>query len=564
MIIKNLKPQYIFLLAGMFLLFSCKSQKEVSKDNSESGGTPPKIVNIVNFIRDIEPRDLNITRDTLYQTVVSQLEMMQKHQLKGTFLLQYDALIDIKYQDLLKNLPKDSIEIGAWWEIPQPMVEEAGLKWRGRYPWDWHPDVGFATGYTPKEREKLVDVYMDKFKSIFGYYPKTAASWFIDAHTLNYMYEKYHIVASANCKDQYGTDGYTLWGGYWNQAYYPSKLNSYMPAQHAENQIQVPIFRMLGSDPIRQYDTGLDNERQGVITLEPVYPESGGSEEWVDWYFKEFIAGEPMAFAYVQAGQENSFIWSQVKDGFAIQLPLIAKLRDAGKIKVETLEESGTWFKQQFKTTPATSVTVTEDINGGDKKTVWFNSKYYRTNLLWEANTLRIRDIHLFDEKIKSPYYDKVLTSNQASFFTLPVVDGYLWSTSEELAGLRLYSEKDGEKVLIEGGTPHVTNKKEGTLQIDWPLISLKGNLLITMNEKVMIIKLESSEKVDWFLDFTAPRKNKLPFVDINGNNIVCEFQGESYSINTIKGSFSKPGESPIFRLIPSENKISIDFSVRN
>ena len=30
-----------------------------------------------------------------------------------------------------------------------------------------------------------------------------------------------------------GTDGYTLWGGYWNQAYYPSRLNSYMPAQHS-------------------------------------------------------------------------------------------------------------------------------------------------------------------------------------------------------------------------------------------------------------------------------------------------------------------------------------------
>ena len=35
--------------------------------------------------------------------------------------------------------------------------------WRGRFPWDWHADVGFATGYTPEEREKLVDVYMNDF-----------------------------------------------------------------------------------------------------------------------------------------------------------------------------------------------------------------------------------------------------------------------------------------------------------------------------------------------------------------------------------------------------------------
>lgn len=85
-------------------------------------------------------------------------------------------------------------------------------------------------------------------------------------------------MASCNCKDQYGTDGYTLWGGYWNQAYYPSRLNGYMPAQTQEGQIPVPVFRMLGSDPIYQYDTGLGHSIQGVITLEPVYGDAGGSE----------------------------------------------------------------------------------------------------------------------------------------------------------------------------------------------------------------------------------------------------------------------------------------------
>ena len=86
-------------------------------------------------------------------------------------------------RQLLKSLPVDSFEIGAWWEIPQPLVEKAGMKWRGRYPWDWHADVGFSTGYTPEEREKLTDVYMSDFKKIFGYYPKSVGSWFIDAHT---------------------------------------------------------------------------------------------------------------------------------------------------------------------------------------------------------------------------------------------------------------------------------------------------------------------------------------------------------------------------------------------
>ena len=61
-----------------------------------------------------------------------------------------------------------------------------------------------------------------------------------------------------------------------------------MPAQTEEGQIPVPIFRMLGSDPIYQYDDGLGQERQGVISLEPVYEKAGMDRRWVD-YFLESI-----------------------------------------------------------------------------------------------------------------------------------------------------------------------------------------------------------------------------------------------------------------------------------
>lgn len=115
----------------------------------------PRIVNIINFVRLLEPRDSAITEDVLYQTVVKQVEMMRKYHLVGTFLLQYDALIDNRYQALLKSLPRDSFEIGAWWEIPQPLVEKAGFKWRGRYAWDWRANIGFSTGYTPGNGSNL-------------------------------------------------------------------------------------------------------------------------------------------------------------------------------------------------------------------------------------------------------------------------------------------------------------------------------------------------------------------------------------------------------------------------
>lgn len=423
----NFKGMFVTLLFGIIIsLFSFQTSGKFEKLTHKP--TRPKIINIINFVRLLEPRNEKIAEKVLFETTANQLEIMRRFHLGGTFLLQYDALIDSRYQSLLKGLPTDSFEIGAWWEIPQPLVENAGMKWRGRYPWDWHADVGFSTGYTPEEREKLVDVYMQDFKKIFGYYPKSVGSWFIDEHTLNYMYHKYKIIASCNCKDQIGTDGYTRWGGYWNQAYYPSKTNAYMPAQNEENQISVPVFRMLGSDPVRQYDNGIGNKHQGVITLEPVYPKSGGDSTWINWYLNEFIDGECMEFAYTQAGQENSFIWSSVEKGFKIQIQLIAQLRGQNKVKVETLAESGTWFKKHYKVTPATSVTVNEDLEKLDVKTVWFNRRYNRANLFWENGGLRFRDIHLFDEDFESKYLTERVNSNECFFFTLPFVDGYVWS----------------------------------------------------------------------------------------------------------------------------------------
>jgi hypothetical protein len=521
----------------------------------------PKIVNIVNFIRLLEPRDAKITQDVLYQTVVKQVEIMKKYNLGGTFLLQYDALMDKRYQTLLASLPKGSFEVGAWWEIPQPLVENAGMKWRGRYPWDWRANIGFSTGYTPAEREKLIDVYFADFKKIFGYYPKSIASWFIDAHSLNYMYEKYHIVASANCKDQYGTDGYTLWGGYWNQAYYPSKINSYMPAQHVEKQIPVPIFRLLGSDPVRQYDTGISSSRQGVITLEPVYHFGGGDSTWVNWFFKALVDDKSVNFNYTQAGQENSFTWDAMKKGFEIQMPLIAKLRNKHKVRVETMERSGTWFKKNYKVTPPTSFTVSKDITGSDLKTAWYNSRFYRINILWEHNTLRIRDIHLFDEKFPSVYETEPVTSNECVFFTLPIVDGYIWSKPKQLAGLRIKALIDGNEVALEGGDPKFTKTATGALHISWALTTIKGSFEIEMSEGQLKMNLVSNTKTDWYFDLTTTADAKLPFTGISASKIDCQFENVNYSLKATKGSFSKPDNGAILRLRPTQNTITLNMA---
>lgn len=522
-------------------------------------GEKPRIVNIINFIRQVEPRSAEITEDVLYETVHEQVKLLTKYKLTGTFLLQYDALINQRYQELLKKETERGTEVGAWWEITQPHVEAAGLKWRGRYSWDWHADVGFATGYSPEEREKLVDVYMEKFKSIFGKYPASVGSWFIDAHSLGYMYDKYGITASCNCKDQVGTDGYTLWGGYWNQAYYPSRLNGYMPAQTAKGQIPVPVFRMLGSDPIYQYDTGVGHTIQGVITLEPVYGDAGGSEKWVRHFFKSIFEDPCLGFNYTQAGQENSFTWDAMRKGLEMQIPILAALQEQGKIRIETLETSGKWFKKKYPLTPATSVTTLTDTYDQGQKTVWFNSRYYRANLLWEKNTIRFRDIHLFDENMESDYLTQAGTSSQCVYTTCPIMDGFRWSAPNDLAAIRLYTLNDDnrpEEIMLDTMLVKVIGNKATEI-----ICRTKANLEYTFILSEKQIEVKSNDPGRWMLKLNVAHGKVLPLNVENKRILKSQMKDISYGILCKKGTMAHKENHILF--IPQKNRIVMDCSDR-
>ncbi|MDB5146684.1 MAG: hypothetical protein JWQ57_704, partial [Mucilaginibacter sp.] len=247
--------------------------------------------------------------------------------------------------------------------------------------------------------------------------------------------------------------------------------------------------------------------------------------------------------------------------GFEIQMPLIARLRDEHKIRVETMETSGRWFKKQYKVTPATSFTVSHDLGESDLKTVWFNSRFYRVNLLWENGNLRIRDLHLFDESFPSVYTKQVATSNECTFFTLPVIDGYIWSKPDQIAGLRLKALINGNEVLLTGKDPVFTHPTPQSLHISWPLISVKGAFEIDLNEKQLAMKLLSKQVDNWYFDMTTAAGVKLPFEAIQDKQINCSFEGTQYIFKATKGTFSEPGNGTVFRLKPQANAIAFDLS---
>ncbi|HEY4414122.1 MAG TPA: hypothetical protein VGO57_00400 [Verrucomicrobiae bacterium] len=520
---------------------------------------PPRIVNIYNFIRNSDYRLPN-SEEILYEATRHEIELIKPTGLPATWALQYDALINPRYQKLLKEQLGTNDEIAAWWEIPQPLAEKAGLKWRGQHEWDSQANVGFSPGYTPEERRKLVDVYMADFKVIFGYYPRTVGSWFIDEVTLEYMAEKYGIVASCNCKDQVGTDGYTLWGGYWNQAYYPSRLNAYMPAQTKAGQIDVPVFRMLGSDPIYQ------GYSPGMWTLEPVYPEAGGSSDWVAWFMNNLIHQPSLAFAFTQAGQENSFGWKAMKTGLTLQVALFAEQAKTGEIQVMTLAQAGQWFREHYSLTPPTAVVYLNDWKHEGRKTVWYDSRFYRLNILWEKGAFYIRDLHCFDENVVSPTHDKILATTSLAYETLPVMDAALWSGAGKAGMWPVLLSTDGKTLpLAPDGPPVVQELNKTDLSINQPLRGGGVFSIVCEENKVIFTGVDGLGKpLPWAWDLVGGDQQKMVVQKVMPNSISYQQGGVNYQIQPASGAgFCQQLDNGAIRIGPdSSGKLTLMLAV--
>ena len=424
-----------------------------------------KIMNLVNFVRGVEPRE---PEKDLFEPVVRELEVNRRYGFKSTVLLQYDALLrdDIRSLFSDREANKD-VEPGLWFEMNRPLTEAVGIEWRGRpgYDWDWFVDPGFLMAYTPEERVKLIDEAFRKFNELFGFYPKVAGSWLLDAFSMKYMSEKYKLSAMCICREQFAVDAYTLWGGYYTGGYYPSVKNALCPAKTKDYQIDTPVFRMLGLDPIYGYDearypTGV----WGCNTMEPVWT-SGSDRRIMEWYMDVYYKAPCLSYAYATTGQENSFGWPCIEKGYLVQAELLHDMVLKGEVNVETLGETGERFKSLYSVTPACALTALKDRTDNGLKAVWYDSPSYRAGLIAEpGGRIFLRDLNVFDERYEERYLEKPCRSWDARYDNLPVVDNRLWSKDGAESYLMICEDADPSTVAAseEGDVLTVEFRRSG------------------------------------------------------------------------------------------------------
>ncbi len=386
----------------------------------------------MNFVRACDERDENYI-ENLFNITKGELELVNELQIENTFLLQYDALCDERYVKLFKENASEKTELGLWLEIVEPLTSACGLPYKSErgWKWDWHIIPGLPMGYTPQERELLLKEAMRKFNETFGVYPKTVGGWLIDTHSVNFLAENYEIDAFCICRDQVNTDAYTLIGGYFNGAYYPSKNNMFTPAQSAEEQVNTPVFRLLGPCPVNNYDGSkfLPDDLKGygnVYTLEPAWG-MGLEPKCIDWFYKTYFDNETLGFSAIQLGQENSFTSPKIVPTLRMQLEKALAYVKSGKAEFKKYCDTGRLFKSAYSETPATTVCALDNWNSADTQSVYYDCKNYVANIFRNGKTVFIRALYKFDEKIKDYYLDTPCTRFDAVYENLPVTDTVIW-----------------------------------------------------------------------------------------------------------------------------------------
>ena len=365
------------------------------------------------------------------------IELYNKYNLPATYLLEYDAMVRNEYRRIIEENAGRNSEIGLWLEIVGELALDAAVEWRserGR-SWDHYACPGFIISYSSEEKKKLIDTAMEQFKKYFGAYPKTVGSWLMDSEAMAYMSDNYAVDAFIICREQWGMDGYTLWGGPYYGPYYPSKENMLCPAQSEKNKINTPVFRMYVNDPIYcYYEFAMDKINginYGLFTQEPVWLR-GQDSAWVEWCMDSVFNKKAAGFLYYQLGQENTFGWSEeLSRGLEMQCSFAVDNQEKYGYEFCTVGEMGRSFKAEYETTPDSLRFALTDWAKRGNQSVWFNSARYRCNIFSDGKRTRIRDLYLFSEDYRDVYLDAPCRTRGAIYDNLPIMDGVRFSYGE-------------------------------------------------------------------------------------------------------------------------------------
>ena len=254
--------------------------------------------------------------------------------------------------------------------------------------------------FSMEDKKAIVDDVFGKFHDIFGFYPESTGSYYMDADLTNYIKSQYPSVkcAVATCWEEgpkaYHTcnnSWYTLFdGGPWNP-WIPSKQNTHAPAANEDEDSGIVAIPHLSRDLIACYDgngsnfgTHPQNVLRGMIydTKTWEYPYLYNI---IDQYrdLGKYNDGYSYNMMFVGPGWLNKMgrweaPYELLKKSYEDGMAYYGKLKREGKLKDMTMSEFADYYRAK-KTYKEPECALWRDIlYGSDKQVFWYADPYMR------------------------------------------------------------------------------------------------------------------------------------------------------------------------------------------
>lgn len=446
--------------------------------------TPVAWANTNSFVSVVNPvrgSDFWDTKDQLIDKAVrGQVEVLRKYNVPGTYLLRFDVL---GQSDLINFLKENSNDLGLFLEITPTWTQAASVDYHKSDSWH-HAGSAFLSGYERGEREKLIDTAFEKFKEIFGGYPKSVGAWWIDAYTLSYMQQKYGILTALIVADQYSTDKYQIWGQYFGTPFYPAKNNALHPTQSLDNKIPIVITQWASRDPVNGYGSSVEESTYSVQVNDYIdyhQLDINYFSKLLDIYTKQKFN----QFGHLVIGLENSYWWEKYAQEYENQIKLVSERRSLNKLNLTTLSDFATWYKSAFPSLSPPHVIVADDPLGSLRKVVWFMNPYYRAGWFINHDGSVFRDIRQYVVGEEELCFQKRCDEVNFATFATRVLDevsfNQKWVVDEgRIDNFKI--EKVGERFLIsytnEAGKQRTIEFLLKDISVDGKNYSIDGAIL--------------------------------------------------------------------------------------
>ena len=254
--------------------------------------------------------------------------------------------------------------------------------------------------FSMEDKMRIVDDVFGKFHDIFGFYPESTGSYYMDADLTNYIKSQYPSVkcAVATCWEEgpkaYHTcnnSWYTLFdGGPWNP-WIPSKQNTHAPAANEEEDSGIVAIPHLSRDLIACYDgngsnfgTHPQNVLRGMIydTKTWEYPYLYNI---IDQYrdLGKYNDGYSYNMMFVGPGWLNKMgrweaPYELLKKSYEDGMAYYGKLKKEGKLKDMTMSEFADYYRAKKPYKEPECALWRDILYGSDKQVFWYADPYMR------------------------------------------------------------------------------------------------------------------------------------------------------------------------------------------